>query len=80
MCAIQGDAVPTELVFEGNPMKIKMNSPFRRIWEAVSNHGFGSHWMAAYGHVVPVLAEFCRISRIQGVFPEEQNVLADAEP
>jgi len=73
MCAIEGNAVPTELVFEGNPMKIKLNSPFRSIWDAVSNYGFGSHWMAAYGHVAPVLAEFCRMNGIQGVFPDEQN-------
>jgi L-fucose isomerase-like protein len=73
MCAIEGNAVPTELIFEGNPMKIKLNSPFRRIWDAVSNYGFGSHWMAAYGHVALVLTEFCRISGIQGVFPDQHD-------
>lgn len=73
MCVIEGNAIPTDMVFEGNPMKIKWNSPSKRIWDTVSTYGFGSHWMAAYAHVAPVLAEFCRIVHIQGVFPDQEN-------
>jgi hypothetical protein len=73
MCAFEGEAVPTEMVFEGNPVRIRLKAPFRRIWEAVSRHGFGHHWISAYEHVVPVLVEFCRMTGVKGVFPDERN-------
>ncbi len=73
LCAFQGEAVPTGMVFEGNPLKIRLRSPIRRIWDAVNRHGFGHHWMSAYGHVAPVLAEFCRMTGVRGVFPDEPH-------
>jgi hypothetical protein len=69
MCAIEGNAVETEMVFEGNPMKIILNAPFNSIWEGISRYGFGHHWMAAYKHVAPVLKEFCALTGLQGFFP-----------
>ena len=53
MCAFEGNAVLTEMVFEGNPLRIQLKTPFRQIWESVSWHGFGHHWMSAYAHVTP---------------------------
>jgi L-arabinose isomerase len=70
MCAFEGQAIPTEMVFEGNPLKFKLKTPFRRIWKDVAGLGFGHHWMTCYAHVAPVLDEFCRISGLQGVFPD----------
>jgi L-fucose isomerase-like protein len=70
MCAFQGEAVRTGMVFEGNPLKFVMQTPFRRIWRDVAEHGFGHHWMTVYAHVVPVLDEFCRLVGIKGVFPD----------
>lgn len=70
LCAFEGYAVSTGMVFEGNPMKIKLNTPFRVIWNEISCHGFGHHWAAVYKHVVPTLQEFCRLTGIQGVFPD----------
>jgi len=70
MCAFQGQAVPTGLVFEGNPLRFVLDTPFRKIWNEVARHGFGHHWMTCYAHVVPELNEFCRISGLQGVFPD----------
>ncbi len=71
MCAFEGQAVPTAMVFEGNPLRIRLHSPFRQVWNAVSTYGFGHHWMSGYGRVVPVLAEFCRMTGVKGVFPDE---------
>jgi hypothetical protein len=70
MCAVEGQAIPTEMVFEGNPLRFQLKTPFRQVWRAVAEHGFGHHWMAVYAHIVPVLAEFCRLTGIQGVFPD----------
>lgn len=72
MCAFEGEAIPTGMVFEGNPLKLRLNSPFRKIWQAVTEHGFGHHWMTAYGELVLDLQEFCRITGIEGVFPDIQ--------
>jgi len=74
MCAFEGDAVPTGMVFEGNPLKFIMKQPFHTIWEEVAEHGFGHHWMTVYAHIAPVLAEFCALAGIQGVFPDLQPV------
>lgn len=70
MCAFGGEAVPTEMVFEGNPMKIRLDSLFRNIWEDISAYGFSHHWMTAYSRTVPVLKEFCRLTGIRGIFPD----------
>ncbi len=70
LCAFEGEAIPTEMVFEGNPLKFVMKTPFRTIWADVANHGFGHHWMTVYAHVVPVLHEYCKLAGIQGVFPD----------
>jgi L-fucose isomerase-like protein len=69
LCALEGEAVPSGMVFEGNPLRIRPNTPLRRIWDAVATHGFGHHWMSGYAHVVPELVEFCRLAGIRGVFP-----------
>jgi L-fucose isomerase-like protein len=74
LCAFEGNAVPTEMVFEGNPLRIQLKTPFRQIWENVSWHGFGHHWMSAYAHVTPALAEFCRLIGIEGVFPDDPGL------
>lgn len=73
LCAFEGTAVPTGMVFEGNPLRIQLKTPFRRVWDEISNHGFGHHWMSAYNHVVPVLREFCRMTGVQGVFPDQEG-------
>jgi L-arabinose isomerase len=70
LCAIEGEAVPTEMVFEGNPLRFELKSPLKKVWEVVNEHGFGHHWMSAYGHHTAVLVEFCQLTGITGVFPD----------
>ena len=70
LCAIQGQAVPTGMVFEGNPLKFVLHSPLRKVWAAVDQGGFGHHWMTVYAHVLPVLAQLCPLVGMRGVFPE----------
>jgi len=75
LCAIEGDAVPTGLVFEGNPLKFVLKSPFRHVWSQVEQYGFGHHWMTVYAHVAPVLQEFARLVGLRGVFPDTDTVV-----
>jgi hypothetical protein len=72
MCALEGDAIPTGLVFEGNPIRFVLKSPVRHIWNIVADFGFGHHWMTVYAHVSPVLMEYTRLARINGVFPDTE--------
>lgn len=69
MCAFEGNAVHTSMVFEGNPIKFKINTPIEKIWEGLDQHSFGHHWMTVYEHVTPVLREFCKLAGLIGFFP-----------
>lgn len=70
LCAFEGEAVATGLVFEGTPLKLVTRSPFAKIWQAVTTGGFGHHWMTAYTHAAGELREFCRLTGLQGSFPD----------
>ena len=73
LCALQGQAVPTGMVFEGNPLRFVLQTPFRHSWNKVVAGNFGHHWMSAYVHVAPILQEFCSLASIQGVFPDLES-------
>ena len=70
MCAVEGQAKVTPMVFEGNPVKIMLDMPVRDLLDVVASRGFGHHWMMGYGHVVKELEYFCRLSGVDGVFPK----------
>jgi len=70
LCAIEGEAVMTDMVFEGNPLRFELRSPLKKVWEAAGRHGLGHHWMTAYGHVTAALVEFCQLAGIKGIFPD----------
>ena len=46
---LHGEALSTQMVFPGNPLKVRFGSPYERIVEWVVQQGLGHHWMAAYG-------------------------------
>lgn len=69
VCAVQGEAVETGMIFEGNPVKIRVQIPVRDFLEIINKNGFGHHWMMGYGHVVEELKYFCKISGLRGFFP-----------
>jgi len=70
LIAFEGEAISTGLVFEGNPLKFICATPFRKIWDLIAEHGFGHHWMTAYGHFNSELMEFCKLTGIKGIFPD----------
>jgi L-fucose isomerase-like protein len=74
LCAFEGEAISTSLVFEGTPLKMRYQTPFRSIWKVIDKFGFGHHWMTAYQHVSAELCEICRLAGIQGVFPDQREV------
>ncbi len=70
LCSIEGEAVPTGMVFEGNPLRFELKSPITKVWDAVDEFGFGHHWMTVYAHASEVLVEFCKLTGVEGVFPD----------
>jgi len=59
-----GDAVPTELVFPGNPVKVRLDVPVPDFLEEVAEAGLGHHWMIGEGDATPALLEFGRLTGI----------------
>lgn len=70
LCAFEGQAETTDLVFEGNPLRFKLNISIEKIWLHLDQHSFGHHWMTVYAHVNLVLRELCRLLALRGVFPD----------
>ncbi|OGV71767.1 MAG: hypothetical protein A3K19_06825 [Lentisphaerae bacterium RIFOXYB12_FULL_65_16] len=51
-CALlEGEAVPTEMVFPGNPVRVRFATPVKSLTAWVHDAGLGHHWMIGYGHV-----------------------------
>jgi len=51
-CALlEGEALPTEMVFPGNPLRVRFPVSTRQLIEWIHAEGVGHHWMAGYGHV-----------------------------
>ena len=51
-CAmLEGEAIPTEMVFPGNPLRVRFAQPTDALIDWIHREGIGHHWMAGYGHV-----------------------------
>lgn len=54
---LTGEAIPTEMVFPGNPLRVRFRSDYRDILEWIVREGLGHHWMGAYGDLRRPLAD-----------------------
>lgn len=51
-CALlEGEALHTEMVFPGNPVRVRFDRTTEELIEWIHNEGIGHHWMIGYGHV-----------------------------
>lgn len=51
-CALlEGEALGAEMVFPGNPLRVRFEQPVARLIGWIHEEGIGHHWMAGYGHV-----------------------------
>ncbi|NLS79910.1 MAG: hypothetical protein GXY76_21930 [Chloroflexi bacterium] len=46
---LHGEVMPTEMVFPGNPLRVRFQAGYRDILAWIIDEGLGHHWMAAYG-------------------------------
>ena len=58
---MEGLAVETDMVFPGNPLKVRFKSDYKEILSWVSDEGLGHHWMVAYGSLKQELTDFADI-------------------
>jgi hypothetical protein len=49
LAGLYGEAVETDMVFPGNPLRVRFKSDYRRILSWIIEEGLGHHWMAVYG-------------------------------
>ena len=56
-----GRAVPTEMVFAGNPTKVVLEGGVQNHLDVIAREGLGHHWMIGYGDVREALGELCEI-------------------
>lgn len=64
-----GEAVPTELVFPGNPVKVRLDVTTSAFINDIPEMGLGHHWMIGEGDVTAALQEFGRLSGISVLQP-----------
>ncbi len=51
-CALlEGEALPTEMVFPGNPVRVRFEQKTSDLIDWIHREGIGHHWMIGYGHV-----------------------------
>ena len=65
MCVVGGEAVKTEMVFAGNPVRVRLPVNTQELLKIIAREGFGHHWMIGYGDVKEELAEFCALTGLR---------------
>jgi L-fucose isomerase-like protein len=59
-----GQAIPTEMVFAGNPTKVVLEGGVQNHLDTLAREGLGHHWMIGYGDVRDQLKELCDVIRM----------------
>ncbi len=67
MSIVKGEAVRTELVFPGNPVKVVLPVSVDEFLETVAREGIGHHWMVGYGDVSSELVQLGQLLGIKTV-------------
>lgn len=59
---LEGEAIPTTMVFPGNPLRVRFATPVARLIPWIHDEGIGHHWMAGYGHVGEEIRRWIRLA------------------
>jgi L-arabinose isomerase len=65
MATTFGEAIPTDMVFPGNPLRVKFRSDYRRILSLIAEEGLGHHWMGGYGDIRRPLADLAKMIGVE---------------
>ncbi len=58
---LEGEAISTEMVFPGNPVRVRFQQPVSRLIDWIHETGLGHHWMIGYGHVGAELRAWAKL-------------------
>ena len=62
MAVLTGQAVTTEMVFPGNPLRVRFRPNIVDLIDWIHEEGIGHHWMAGYGHLSAELRAWSRLT------------------
>jgi L-arabinose isomerase len=69
-----GEAVPTEMVFPGIPVKVRLDVPVEAFLRDTALFGAGHHWMIACGDISAALSGFARLTHLKTLGLDENEV------
>jgi L-arabinose isomerase len=61
LAALYGEAIETDMIFPGNPLRVRFQSDYREILAWIAREGLGHHWMAGYGDARVPLADLSQM-------------------
>jgi len=57
MCTIRAEAVHTDMIFPGNPARVRLPVAIKEFLDIIAREGLGHHWMIGYGDVSKELTQ-----------------------
>jgi len=70
IAGLYGEAVETDMVFPGNPLRVRFATDYRQIVSWVAQEGLGHHWMAAYGDSRRSIADLAEMTGCEWRTPD----------
>jgi len=70
IAGLYGEAVETDMVFPGNPLRVRFATDYRQIVSWVAQEGLGHHWMAAYGDSRRIIADLAEMTGCEWRTPD----------
>ena len=67
MAVATGEAIPTEMVFPGNPVRVRFKTPVAQVLDTIAGEGIGHHWMIGYGDVSEALRHLCGLTGLKHI-------------
>jgi len=62
-CAVlEGEALPAEMVFPGNPVRVRFGRPVPELVDWIHERGLGHHWMIGCGRVADEIRAWARLA------------------
>jgi len=62
LALLEGEARSTEMVFPGNPLRVRFGGRTPDLIAWIHDEGVGHHWMAGYGHVAEELRRWAALA------------------
>jgi L-fucose isomerase-like protein len=78
MLIATGEAVETEQLLHGNPLRVRFDAPMKRLAETLIYEGFEHHFSVIHGEIVEELSDVCRLLDIEPVLLRQDRGMGAA--